>query len=68
MNPGIAPMLLDFPDRPREGHLQSADENGIKLFVHGVGFVVVEKLIPVKHCSNVKTSDETNSRMLFFPS
>lgn len=51
-------MLLDFSDRPREAHLQSHDENGLKLFVHDVGFVVVEKLIPVKHCSNVKTTDE----------
>lgn len=35
-------MLFQFSDRPREGYRQSCDKEGVKLFVHGIGIVVVK--------------------------
>ena len=44
-------MLLDFSDRPREGHLQSSDKEGVRLFIHGIGIVSVkiEQLREIDH-------------------
>lgn len=38
-------MLLQFSDRTREGFEQSIDNGTVKLYIHGVGFVVVENMV-----------------------
>ena len=35
------PMLLSFADRDREGFVQGVNRDGVKLYIHGIGFVVL---------------------------
>jgi len=35
-------MLLQFSDRRREAHEQSRDGETVKLYVHGIGFIVIK--------------------------
>jgi hypothetical protein len=36
-------MFLSFADRDREGFVQGVNKGGVKLYIHGVGFVVIKE-------------------------